>query len=211
MSLSKGTARTRVHVEPDSKARPSYEESPGVHSGPNALLPETTARDERQVGIKQLATKTSAAKKTSTGVSLADVKRKRKESSHGYDAAIKKIDAYQVKQQAQIAISLFGGDDADVNEVRRRYDRLQEQVTAARELADFKREKNKRKHDGFEAFLQTHETDMASLKKLKQTHAVASVKNAAKRTAAKVAKTAGKLASAIIGHDPEGADVDVVG
>jgi hypothetical protein len=213
MSLSKGSARTRVHVEPDSKARPSYEEAPGVHSGPKALLPETTARDERQAGIKQLTTKISTAKKTTAGVSLADVKRKREEASSNYGKAMKKIDTYQVREAAQIAIDAFGSDEAGVAEVakaRRKYARLQRQVTTARELADVKRGRSKRKYDAQEAFLEKHETDVTSLKKLKRTHSVAAVTNATKRGAAKVAKVAGKIASAVVGHDPEGKDVDVV-
>ena len=210
MSLSKGTARTRVHVEPDSKTRPFYEEAPGVHSGPKALLPETTARDERQVDMKQLEKKISAAKKISTGVSLADVKRKREEATRNYDAAMKKIDAYQVTQQAQIAISLFGHDGVDVNAARRKYDKLQEQVTHAREVANVRRERNERKHDRQEEFLQTKEKNQTRLKQLKRTHMVASLKNAATRTTAKVTKTASNLASAITGRDREGADVNVV-
>ena len=61
-----------------------------------------------------------------------------------------------------------------------------------------------------EAFLVDHEKQVRDLKTLQTTHKRARVANKVKRGVAKVAKAAGKIASAVVGHDPEAADVDVV-
>lgn len=218
-------ARVRFRLDPSHKQRPVREEVPGWHTSTlvrdtaqaidtgakvvqgtdYAMLPETEARKSRASQIKRKTEELLPVVRHVGGTTVADVKRRRAEVVKKFDGRMDKLLAWQREAQNQIEA---GFHDAQATETHRE---MMGRFLGDVDMAKDWRTEQMQILEKEEAFLADHEKEKRDLQTLKQTHAVASVKNATKRTAAKVAKTVGKLASAVTGYDREGADVDVVG
>lgn len=201
-------ARARPRMEPDHYKQATYEESPGWHAGKGAA---TEARNNREAQIKQKQAFVAQHKHAVGDRTVAGVKRKRDNVREAHKKSMTDLHGYEFDVSSALFKAMEKEDGTPEEKATNRQKFIDLKAYVNKKTSEYNEQLKslEQQLDTEEAWLTKFESQQQQLQALQAENRRAQVTNAVVRGAAKVARTASNLASAITGRDREGADVNV--